>query len=239
LVSNFSAFLDVSRNLVQIGEADVASYQNRTLPGFLNFRNQRNKNEDDDGSWAVRIEDVMYGSPINGTSLDDLNSDLAIVDTMFPGIMIPNRVWDNLQKVFVKNITATGNTTVNCSITENILGEEYSVCYSDRRCGTKKWLSDFYLYFNATTSDDDKNKTFTQYILTLKKENYAVDIPITFFNTTTNTTETKEMCKFLVYGQNNSMEKRYIIGNAFLRSYYVMLNYTSDSLGFNGDYSEV
>ena len=113
------------------------------------------------------------------------------------------------------------------------------MCYSDRRCGTKKWLSDFYLYFNATTSDDDKNKTFTQHILTLKKENYAVDIPITFFNTTTNTTETKEMCKFLVYGQNNSMEKRYIIGNAFLRSYYVMLNYTSDSLGFNGDYSEV
>jgi hypothetical protein len=47
------------------------------------------------------------------------------------------------------------------------------------------------------------------------------------------------MCKFLVYGQNNSMEKRYIIGNAFLRSYYVMLNYTSDILGFNGEYSEV
>jgi hypothetical protein len=35
----------------------------------------------------------MYGTPINGTSLEDEYSDLAIIDTMFPGLMIPDRVW--------------------------------------------------------------------------------------------------------------------------------------------------
>jgi hypothetical protein len=59
----------------------------------------------DDGSWAVRIEDVMYGTPINGTSLDDPYSDLAIIDTMFPGLMIPIRVWENFNKTIIQNIT--------------------------------------------------------------------------------------------------------------------------------------
>jgi hypothetical protein len=93
MISNFSALLDVSKNLLQMGDPDVTSYKNKTLNGFLSFLNQ--KDTDDDGSWAVRIEDVMYGNPINGTSLDDEFSDLAIVDTMFPGLMIPNRVWSN------------------------------------------------------------------------------------------------------------------------------------------------
>jgi hypothetical protein len=74
-----------------MGDPSYSSFVNRSLPGFLQFRNQKDNN--DDGSWAVRIEDVMYGSPVNGTSLDDQFSDLAIIDTMFPGIMIPNRVW--------------------------------------------------------------------------------------------------------------------------------------------------
>ena len=39
-----------------------------------------------------------------------------------------------------------------------------------------------------------------------------------------------------MYGQNTSQETRYLLGNAFLRGYYVMLDYTSQSLGFNGQY---
>ena len=69
LISNFTAYLDVGRKLVQMGDPSYSSFVNRSLPGFLKFRNQKDNN--DDGSWAVRIEDVMYGSPVNGTSLDD------------------------------------------------------------------------------------------------------------------------------------------------------------------------
>jgi hypothetical protein len=47
----------------------------------------------------------MYGTPINGTSLDDKYSDLAIIDTMFPGLMIPERVWQNFNQTIIQNIT--------------------------------------------------------------------------------------------------------------------------------------
>ncbi len=55
-----------------------------------------------------------------------------------------------------------------------------------------------------------------------------------------NQSKTNDTCKFLVYGQNGALEnKRYLVGNALLRSYYVMLNYTSKMIGFNGDYTKV
>jgi hypothetical protein len=100
-------------------------------------------------------------------------------------------------------------------------------------------LNDIYLYFNATKSDRQTDKNFTEYILSLKKNDYAVDVSITTFNATSNSSTTINACKFLVYGQNTSIETRYLLGNAFLRSYYVMLNYTDDTLGFNGDYTLV
>jgi len=128
MISNFSTLLDVSKNLMQMGDPDVNSYKNKSLHGFLSFRNQ--KDTVDDGSWAVRIEDVMYGSPINGTSLDDEFSDLAIVDTMFPGLLIPNRAWGNFKSNLIKNISASGNASVVCGLTENILGSDYSFCYA-------------------------------------------------------------------------------------------------------------
>jgi len=122
-------------------------------------------------------------------------------------------------------------------LTEKILGNDYSFCFAQRKCDTKSWISDIYLYFNGTKSDSITDKNFTQYILTLKKANYAVDA--TFSLNISNVTTNVEGCKFLVYGQNSSMEDRYLIGNALLNSYYVMLNYTDNTIGFNGDYSEV
>jgi hypothetical protein len=35
-----------------------------------------------------------------------------------------------------------------------------------------------------------------------------------------NQSQTKEVCKFLIYGQNGSSEKRYLIGNSFLNGDY-------------------
>lgn len=87
-------------------------------------------------------------------------------------------------------------------MTEKILGNDYSFCFAERKCNSRSWLSDIYLYFNATKSDEITDKNFTQYILTLKKANYAVDA--TFSLNISNVTTNVEGCKFLVYGQNSS-----------------------------------
>lgn len=62
--------MDVRNNKIHLGARNRDAYSNKTLDGFLEFLTQ-NETEGDDGTWAVRIEDVMYGSAINGTSLDD------------------------------------------------------------------------------------------------------------------------------------------------------------------------
>ena len=130
----------------------------------------------------------MYGSAINGTSLEDDYSDLAVIDTMFPGIMVPNRVWAKINQTLIQNISASGSTTVKCKRTEDIFGGNFSYCQANRTCDTKSWLNDIYLYFNATNSDNLLEKNYTQYILTLKKENYAVDVQYPYFNASTNET---------------------------------------------------
>jgi hypothetical protein len=43
----------------------------------------------------------MYGTYINGTSLDDEYSDLAIIDSMFPGLLIPDRVWSKFNQTII------------------------------------------------------------------------------------------------------------------------------------------
>jgi len=63
----------------------------------------------------VRIEDVMYGSPVNGTSLDDNYSDLAVIDTLFPGLLIPDRVWMTFNQTIIKNISLSANVNVTCN----------------------------------------------------------------------------------------------------------------------------
>lgn len=75
----------------------------------------------------------------------------------------------------------------------------------------------------------------------MKKSDYTVDKKVEYIDSN-NQTASKDVCKFLVYGQNGSGEKRYLVGNAFLKNYYVMLNYTDSEhqhIGFNGDYWQV
>lgn len=75
----------------------------------------------------------------------------------------------------------------------------------------------------------------------MSKNDYAVDWKVSFMDAN-NQTQTKDTCKLLIYGQNGSLEKRYLIGNAFLNNYYVMLNSTDAEhphIGFNGDYWQV
>lgn len=75
----------------------------------------------------------------------------------------------------------------------------------------------------------------------MKEKDFAVKYSIPYIGPN-NQSATKDACKFLIYGQNGSPESRYLVGNAFLRNYYVMLNYTdpeNQHIGFNGDYWEV
>lgn len=44
------------------------------------------------------------------------------------------------------------------------------------------------------------------------------------------------MCKIALFGNKDSTEDYYMLGNLFLKNYYVLLNYTSSSVGFNGYY---
>lgn len=75
----------------------------------------------------------------------------------------------------------------------------------------------------------------------MSKDDYSIDWKLPYKGPN-NETLTKDTCKFLIYGQNGSPEKRYLVGNAFLRNYYVMLNFTDpehQQIGFNGDYWQV
>ena len=170
LIQNFTAYIDIKSNKIHLGSPEPGSFNN-TFKDFLKFENQVGKI--DDGSWAVRIEDTMYGSPVNGTSLEDEYSDLAIVDTMFPGILIPNRVWGKLESNFITNVSKQFGANVICNMTETILGSQYSFCYGEGACGDKdKKLTDIFFYFNATRA---QSNIMDQYILNYRPENYAVD----------------------------------------------------------------
>jgi len=72
----------------------------------------------------------------------------------------------------------------------------------------------------------------------MKKSDYAIKWMMPYIDDK-NVSQTKEVCNFLIYGQNGSSEKRYLIGNSFLNSYYVAFNYTHDRIGFNGNYWRV
>jgi hypothetical protein len=98
------------------------------LKGFLNFKNQFEKT--DDGQWAVRVEDVVYGiAKNNSISLEDKYSDLAVIDTIFPGLYIPQRVWENFTTNFFPNVTG-----LNCTGKETILDDTYEYCFVKGEC---------------------------------------------------------------------------------------------------------
>ncbi len=210
-----------------MGDPDTTAFFNTSLKGFLLFDNQ--KDEVDDGGWAVRIEDMLYGKMQNSTSLDDQYSDLAIIDTVFPGILVPNRVWNNFKANFIANISG-----INCNNTETILGQAYPYCYVNTTCGQRTAYQNIYLYFNSSI----KAGNSTQYMLEYPKEKYAAEDSIKYIDEK-NVTQSMDVCKLLVYGQGSSSESRYLVGNAFLKSYYVALDFANEKIGFNGFYKEI
>ena len=150
-----------------------------------------------------------------------------MIDTIFPGLYIPTRVWPKF-KSLLQNVTG-----LNCSMPEHILGQDYEHCFVNRTCAEVNNLEDIYLYFNATT---DVPYNYTEWFLQYAKSEYASDTLFTDLNGTTH-----KYCKISVYGQSqDASEKRYILGNQFLKGYYIALNYSEGGhIGFNGNYYRI
>jgi|LauGreDrversion4_2_1035121.scaffolds.fasta_scaffold1084106_1 hypothetical protein len=49
------------------------------------------------------------------------------------------------------------------------------------------------------------------------------------------------VCKISIFGKTHDIkDDRYLLGNQFLKGYYVALNYTGDGyIGFNGEYAPI
>ena len=94
-------------------------------------------------------------------------------------------------------------------------------------------LEDIYLYFNATT---DIPYNYTEWFLQYAKSEYASDTLFTDLNGTTH-----KYCKISVYGQSqDASEMRYILGNQFLKGYYIALNFSEGGhIGFNGNHYRI
>jgi len=109
-----------------------------------------------------------------------------VIDTIFPGLYVPTRVWPKF-KSLLQNVTG-----LNCSMPEHILGQDYEHCFVNRTCAEVNNLEDIYLYFNATT---DIPYNYTEWFLQYAKSEYASDTLFTDLNGTTH-----KYCKISVYG---------------------------------------
>jgi hypothetical protein len=75
-------------------------------------------------------------------------------------------------------------------------------------------------------------------MLAYNKENFALEATLPTYNEHGYPTEIN-ICRLQIYGQGRSSEHRYLLGNAFLRSYYVMFNFENNTIGMNGEYYNI
>ena len=167
--------------------------------------------ESNSAHWVIKIRDVRYNSTsANYSSLNDTFTRAARVDSMFPGVAVPMTIWKNVEAYMLKSIS-TVDAPLNCSYTELIMNENFTYCMLPTTCSN---LGNISLQFSG-------NETFIY-----PPQSYA--IPLTVAG--------KSMCKIALYGSNDLTEDYYMLGDLFLQNYYVLLNYTSSSVGFNGYY---
>ena len=133
---------------------------------------------------------MYYGNKENHTSLDDQYSDLAIFDSMFPGIMVPNRVWGSFKNLIMQKVS-----NLNCSLYQTIHGQQFNYCFQNSTCN-RTGLEDIYLFFNATTR---ASGNFTQYMLAYNKENFALEATLPTYNEEGQPTEIN-ICRLQIYG---------------------------------------
>ena len=75
-------------------------------------------------------------------------------------------------------------------------------------------------------------------MLAYNKENFALEATLPTYDEEGQPKEIN-ICRLQIYGQGKSSEHRYLLGNAFLRSYYVMFNFENNTIGLNGEYYNI
>ena len=206
------AYLDIKNKKLHIGDMDAKSYQNKS-GAFISYPAV-------DDQWQIKIRDIRYDSKsANFTSLNDTFTRNARLDTAFPGVAVPHSLWPNVKTYLLGSIKLPENSALDCGNEQPFLGENYHYCSIANTTCEKLTLGDISLQFSG----------FEAY--TYPSSSYATT-RTHLINETINMT----FCDIQLFGNQDLEEDYYMLGDRFMQNYYILFNYTNNSVGFNGPY---
>ncbi len=91
------------------------------------------------------------------------------------------------------------------------------------------------MYFNATTQQEGN---YTQSLLYFAASHYARDGKYNHTNEKNESTLI-DVCNLLIYTNHANQQFNYFLGEPFLSQFYVQFDYSQNTIGFNGPYSNV
>jgi len=146
------------------------------------------------------------------TSFDDGFKNNGIFDSFYSGIHMPTTEWVPLFQAIQANLTGNGNNYLICDMTVTY------TCYFRGTCSIH--ISDFEsVYFNF----------YADRAYEVKPANYLLDY--------TDSTGAN-FCQIQLFG-NTKNNTEYILGDSFMESFYVILNYENNAFALNGNYVSV
>lgn len=154
----------------------------------------------------------MKNSFYNQVSFDDGFVNDATFDSFFDGIHLPMTEWRPLMEAIQRNLTAAGKRYLSCDFETNY------TCYYQGTCGMRAsdWSS---FHFNFVD-----NRAYE-----ITPSSYLVDFKdADGFN----------ICHIGIYGNKHNASE-YILGDVFMQSLYVMLDYENSRFAVNGNYITV
>ena len=158
-------------------------------------------------AWTREVKNIFY----NDKSFDDGYYNTGTFDSFFGGIHLPVAEWTNAFTEIQANLTAAGNSYLNCDMTE-------MKCSFSGDCSAK--YGDF-AHFEFNFVDDRA--------YTVQPKSYLLD---------TKDSSGRNTCLVAVYG-NKYNATEYILGDVFMQSMYVILDYENSRFAVNGNYTLV
>ncbi|TNV79141.1 hypothetical protein FGO68_gene3759 [Halteria grandinella] len=209
MISKMEAYLDISNNKLHLGDFDEKSMYRSY---FINY-------PADQDQWQIKIRDIRYNSTYaNFSSLNDSFTRHARLDTAFRGIAVPSSIWPTMKNILISSIQLPPDMTLDCTLEYRHLGKVYNYCSFNTSC--------------------DKT-TFGTISLQLSGVEAFLYSPSDYLNNVVyDGADGKSIwtCRIQIFGIQDIDQDYYILGNDFLRNYYVLFNYTSNTVGFNGPY---
>ncbi len=144
-------------------------------------------------------------------SFDDGFRNEAIFDSFFGGVHLPVNEWTDLFTRIQKNLTDMQKTYLECDFTTTY------TCLWRSEC---KFYKEDWKSFHLNFVEDRGYE--------IKPAQYLVDTQI----------DSKNVCKVSIYG-NRQNASEYILGDVFMQSLYVMLDYENSMFAVNGPYITV